>query len=285
MEIICNELSFYPLAENSYQAEERFKTLIRAFREARTKYDFTHIRFPLNYSEQEVTSTQTLFEWVSSLKNRTLKNLILDLLKPPYIDDLEDEEMERFFESDYSITDQQAPRRDSPLGLPVAYIKTIPSISLNSHNFWQRRKIQISKTRNPANENTTFYVYNICLESDLTSVEINEWAENSFPEFIDSIELLEKYLGYTKFSTAISDDFPKQLFEWKETDIVTYKRILLLMKDVELHPFTGGRGRTENLRNRGKEASKRININDRLSYSIENNIVTFIACKGHYEFH
>ena len=285
MEIICNELSFYPLAENSYHAEERFRTLIRAFREAKTKYDFTHIRFPLNYSEQEVISTQSLFEWVSSLNNRTLKNLILDLLKPPYTDDLEDEEMERFFESDYSIADQQAPKRDLPLGLPVAYIKSVPCISLNSHAFWQSRKIQISKIGGTANESTTFYVYNICLDSDLTSDQINEWAENSFPEFIESIELLQKYLGYNKFQTKFLDDFKEQLFEWKNTDVETFKYVLLLMKDVELHPFTGGRGRTENLRNRGKEASKRININDRLSYSIENDIVTFIACRGHYEFH
>lgn len=285
MEIICNELSFYPLAENSYQAEEKFRTLISAFREAKTKYDFTHIRFSLNYFEQEVTVTQSLFEWVSTLNNQTLKALILSLLKPPYTDDLEDEEMERFFQSDYSVTDQQAPRRESPVGLPVAYIKSVPCISLNSHSFWQRRKIQISKTGNSTNENTTFYVYNICFESDLTSAEIIEWAENSFPDFIDSTELLEKYLGYSKFRAEFLDAFKEQLFEWKNTDMNSFKYILLLMKDVELHPFTGGRGRTENLRQRGKEASKRININDRLSYTIENHIVTFIACKGHYNFH
>ena len=57
------------------------------------------------------------------------------------------------------------------------------------------------------------------------------------------------------------------------------------MKDVQLHPFTGGMGRTENLRYNGKEASKRITHGNRLSYTVENNIVTFIACSGHYEFH
>lgn len=285
MEIICNELSFYPLAENSYQAEERFQRLVQTFREAKSKYNFTHIRFPLNYSEQAVTATQTLFEWISSLNNQTLKNLILSLLKPPYTDDLEDEEMDRFYESNYIVTDEQAPKKESPIGFPIAYLKSIPSISINSHTFWQRRKIQVSKTSIQTSEDTTFYVYNLCLVSDLISDEINEWAENSFPEFIDSIELLQKYLGYKKFKTDFLDDFKAQLFEWKDTDIDTFKYLLLLMKDIELHPFTGGRGRTENLRNRGKEASKRININDRLSYSIENNIVTFIACKGHYVFH
>jgi Txe/YoeB family toxin of Txe-Axe toxin-antitoxin module len=57
------------------------------------------------------------------------------------------------------------------------------------------------------------------------------------------------------------------------------------MKDVEVHPFTGGMGHTENLKGRSKEASKRVTQVDRLSYSIENDVVTFLACKGHYDFH
>lgn len=61
--------------------------------------------------------------------------------------------------------------------------------------------------------------------------------------------------------------------------------ILLLMKDVGLHPFTGGMGKTENLQQRGKEASKQTTQLDRLSYTLKKNIVTFIACKGHYDFH
>jgi len=48
-------------------------------------------------------------------------------------------------------------------------------------------------------------------------------------------------------------------------------------------------GQTENLKNRGKEASKRITNRypegDRLSYFLEKNNVTFLACKGHYKFH
>ncbi len=252
---------------------------------AKEKYDFTHIRFPKNYSSQQVTSSQTLFEWISTLSNPTLKTLILTLFRPPYTDDLEEAETDKFFESDYSITSKDAPIKDSPVGLPVAHIKALPCISFNSHDFWKNRKIQVSKTNENINEDAIFNVYNICLSSDLETQEINEWAENSFPEFIDSTELLGKYLSYNKYDSVFSRDFLEQLFEWKENDIDSFKYILLLMKDVELHPFTGGRGQTENLRNRGKEASKRINNRDRLSYTIENNIVTYLACKGHYDFH
>jgi Txe/YoeB family toxin of Txe-Axe toxin-antitoxin module len=285
MELVCNELSFYPLADNGHIAEERFKTIIQTFGEAKTKFDFTHIRFPKDYSAQQITVTQTLFEWISTLTNSTLKTLILTLFRPPYTDDLEEAEMDRFFESNYSIVSEDAPERKNPVGLPVAYIKSLPCISFNSHDFWKNRKIEVNKANGDINEDALFNVYNICLKSDLESQEINEWAENCFPEFIDKSELLGRYLGYRKYSSIFTEDFMQQLFDWKNNDMNSFKYVLILMKDVELHPFTGGRGQTENLKNRGKEASKRINIIDRLSYTIDNNIVTYLACKGHYAFH
>ena len=67
MQLICNELSFYPIAENSHIAEARFRQFLITFREAKARYKFTHIRFPINYSSQQVTQTQSFYEWVSSL--------------------------------------------------------------------------------------------------------------------------------------------------------------------------------------------------------------------------
>jgi Txe/YoeB family toxin of Txe-Axe toxin-antitoxin module len=289
MELICNELAFYPLAEDSRIAEQRFKTILDTFGEASQKYNFTHIRFPLNYSEQQVTKTQNFYEWISTISNNTLRAAILKLFRPPYTDDLEEEVTDRFFESEYEVTRKEAPERHSPVGMPVAFIKSVPSISFDSHPFWRNRKIEINKTNGNVNENATFQVYNVCLPTDIDSVEITEWAENSFPHFIDSAALLNKYLGYQKFNSAFSNDFMEKFFDWKENDTKSFKYLLLLMKDIELHPFTGGMGQTENLKGRGKEASKRINNKypdgDRLSYTLENNVVTFIACKGHYEFH
>lgn len=285
MDLIFNELSYSPLAENTYVAEKRFTEILFTLKEAKQRYDFRHIRFPVNNPEIHVTVHETYSEWVYNISNRTLKSLILDLIKPPYADDLEKEELDNFFESEYIIIGSEAPEKESPVGLPVAFIKSVPSISLDSHYFWRNRKIQISKTNQSESENTTFIVYNICLKDDLNSPEIIEWAEKCLPPHIHSKDLLIKFLGYEKFTSNFTNDFMQHFFEWKAKDMESFKYLLLLMKDVELHPFTGGRGKTENLKNRGKEASKQINQLDRLSYSIEKNVVTFIACKGHYDFH
>ena len=285
MELVCNELSFFPLADNGHIAEARFKTIIQTFGEAKAKYDFTHIRFPKGYSSLQITSMHTLFEWISTLTNPTLKAVILTLFRPPYIDDLEEAEMDTFFDSNYLIISTEAPERNSPVGLPISFIKSVPCISFSAHDFWKNRKIEISKTSENPSENAVFFAYNICLQNDLNTPEIIEWAENCFPEFINTKELLLKFLNYVKFNVVLTEEFLQQFYEWKNNDMESFKYLLLLMKDIEIHPFTGGRGQTENLKNRGKEASKRININDRLSYTVENNIVKFLACKGHYAFH
>lgn len=289
MNLVFNELSVYPIAENGHVAEEHFKKLLATFKEAKKVYGFTHIRFPNNYAGLQITTTETFFEWVSTLTNRTIKNLIIDLCKKPFTDELEEAELNSFFESNYALIGDDAPTDIEPVGLPVSYIKTIPSVSLDSHAYWRNRKIQIRKSNANADENIDFVAYNVCLESDLASNEINEWADMSMPKFINTEEILTKYLGFTKYQTVFTQDFMTQFLNWKQDNFETFKYLLLLMKDVQIHPFSGGMGQTENLKGRGKEASKRITNTypdgDRLSYTVENNIVTFIACKGHYEFH
>ncbi len=285
MELVCNELSFFPLADNSSIAEQRFKIILKTFDNARKKYGFTHIRFPFSYATQQITVTQTLFEWISTIGSYSLKSLILALFRPPYTDDLNGSEMESFVESDYSISGTELPTDSAPFGLPIAYIKTVPSISFDSHAFWRGRKIQISNAGANGNEYALFVVYNICLSDDIDSQELGEWRENFFPQFVSTEIHLKRYLGYSKYKPVFTIDFLKQFYDWKCEDFEFFKHLLLLMKDIEEHPFSGGIGQTENLKYRGKEASKRININDRLSYSISDNVVTFIACKGHYQFH
>ena len=289
MNLVFNELSIYPIAENGHIAEENFIKLLATFKEARKVYGFSHIRFPNNYAALQITTTETFFEWVSTLTNRTIKNLIIDLCKKPFTDELEEAELDAFFESNYALIGENVPTDNEPVGLPVSHIKTVPSISIDSHLFWRKRKITVRKSTANATENIDFIAYNVCLESDIATKEIMEWADMSMPKFIDTKEILTKYLGFTKYQPVFNEDFMTQFLKWKEGDFETFKYLLLLMKDVQIHPFTGGMGQTENLKGRGKEASKRVTNSypdgDRLSYTVENNIVTFIACKGHYEFH
>ncbi|MCZ2282173.1 MAG: type II toxin-antitoxin system YoeB family toxin [Bacteroidales bacterium] len=288
MNLVFNELSIYPLAENGHLAEANFRKLLETFKEAKKVYGFTHIRFPNNYSGLQITTNETFFEWLSSLTNRTIKNLIIDICKRPFTDELEEDELNEFYESNYSLVGENIPIEVEPVGLPVSYIKAMPAISLDSHSFWKNRKIIVRKLGGFSIENNDFVAFNICLVSDLTTPEIEEWADFSMPNFINSKEVLIKYLRYTKYQCEFTERFMHQFFLWKTENFDMFKYLLLLMKDIQFHPFSGGMGQTENLKGRSKEASKRLSNSypdgDRLSYTIENNLVIFIACKGHYKF-
>ncbi len=285
MELLFNELSYYPLATSFLDAENRFTQLMKTFKEANAKFGFKKIQFHSNHSSQLITTDNTFYQTISSLSKNDLKRTVLSFIKKPFVDDLEEEEMEVFFESDYEITDANVPVSTEPLSLPIAHIKSTITISFNSEKYWQNRKINILKTNTSETENLNFSAYNICLDTDLKTEEIKEWSESVYSNKIDNEEKLTYYLSYNKYSFIFVGDFIEQILQWKKDDKTIFYRILLLMKDVELHPFVGGIGRTENLRNNGKEASKRITGLDRLSYTLENNKVTYIACKGHYDFH
>ena len=289
MELICNELSYYPIASSNNEAETRFIQLLKCFKEANKTFGFKTIRFHSNFSEQDITADKKFFEWVSTVSNSTLKNTILSFFRKPFADDLNDEELETFLESDYTIAHDNVPTKESPLGLPIAHIKSTITLSYNSDIFWQKRKINILKTNTSETENLEFAAYNICLETDLKEDEIVEWTDNVMSNSIDSKEMVIKYLSYSKYRVELTDAFLAELLYWRENNIELFRYTLLLMKDVEVHPFTGGMGQTENLKYNGKEASKRITNTypdgDRLSYFLENDTVTFVACKGHYKFH
>jgi Txe/YoeB family toxin of Txe-Axe toxin-antitoxin module len=276
-----------PLSANLHEAEVKFLTLINTFKEAKTKFGFKKIRFQNNLADQSITEEMNFVQTVSSFASKDLKRTVLTFLNPPYFDDLTEEETDSFLESDYRVVGEDCPTTEEPFGLPVAHIKSVPVISFQSHSFWESNSITVEKYS--LDPKVTFDVPNICIATDCDSAVMSDWATNSLSKSISTKEELIRFLGYTKYQANIQDDFLNQLLDWKNNEYKIFQYTLALMKDVELHPFTGGMGQTENLKNRGKEASKRITNRypdgDRLSYVIENDVVTFIACKGHYKFH
>ena len=123
MDLIFNELSFMPLAENVEQAENRFETLLNAFKEAKTKFGFKKIRFQENLSGQWVTEELNFAEALSSFSSKDLKRALPTFLNKPYSDDLTEEETDNYLRSSYRVVSEECPTNEEPFGLPVAYIK------------------------------------------------------------------------------------------------------------------------------------------------------------------
>jgi toxin YoeB len=60
-------------------------------------------------------------------------------------------------------------------------------------------------------------------------------------------------------------------------------RIKELIEDIWVHPFTGGKGKTEPLGGTGGKASKRIIKKDRIVYTYSKNKIVIHQCRGHYD--
>lgn len=289
MQLVFNELSLLSLTQSVQVAEMNFRTMIGTFKKAKEVVGFKSILFQNNLSSQAVVEQINFIQLLDLLKNKDLKRALITFLNPPYLDDLTDSELEEFYSSEYQITHEGCPTSEAPYGFPIAHIKSVPTISLNTHAFWNNLKINLTRIGTEDTENASFSVSNICQSKHIDSQNFKDWISVSLADKIEDKDALCKYLEYTKYSAHFGDNFFAQLMAWKKENQKLYKYTLTLMKDVELHPFSGGMGQTENLKNRKKEASKRISNSypdgDRLSYTLENNVVTFIACKGHYKFH
>ncbi len=61
-------------------------------------------------------------------------------------------------------------------------------------------------------------------------------------ELIETEQEIVRYPGFNKLEINFTKDFINQFFQWKVEDTVRYKYLFKLMKDVEIHPFTGGDG-------------------------------------------
>ena len=95
MELLFNELSYYPLATSIIEAETRFVQLLNTFKEANKTFGFKKIQFHSNHSSQLVTADKTFYETISLLSKNDLKRTVLSFIKKPFVDDLEEEEMDK----------------------------------------------------------------------------------------------------------------------------------------------------------------------------------------------
>jgi toxin YoeB len=74
----------------------------------------------------------------------------------------------------------------------------------------------------------------------------------------------------------------KEYNEWFETNIRIIDRIKILIREIDKDPFKGI-DKPEPLRGNWKEYwSRRIDLEHRLVYKVNNEQIVIVKCKGHY---
>lgn len=70
---------------------------------------------------------------------------------------------------------------------------------------------------------------------------------------------------------------------WEDNDLKKIKKIRRLLKSIERDGVMKGEGKPEKLRYFEDFYSRRIDDENRLIYTVEDEIIIIAACKGHYE--
>ena len=73
--------------------------------------------------------------------------------------------------------------------------------------------------------------------------------------------------------------------DWQQTNKAILKRINLLIKEIQREPLSGI-GKPEALKHELSGCwSRRIDDANRLVYVVENDVLTIVQCRGHYNWH
>lgn len=280
-DLVFNELSIMPLVQNEQEAKERIEDLIQVFKIAKQKFDFSKITFVEELDKYELSTDQKNFLDCMQKQSRIIQDLFWGIKKYPFYDDDNEPQVNKYVENAFFIKNEKDEKNKCD-GLGVAYLYDTPAISFASANTWDNIKIEIFIQDNENNE-IQKNVFHISKPEHLESEnELTQWLKENIQNSIQEIHDLKKLYPQYVFEQQAFDD----LMYWKQQDKELYKKLHLLLKDIEMNPFVGGLGKTEPLKYK-KGHSKRLNDEHRVQYDLgganENKIITIFRCKEHYK--
>ena len=151
---------------------------------------------------------------------------------------------------------------DDPLQMDAVFPE-----DCNAFTGFEFTHTQIQVDRRVFNETTYIVFITNCLKYGVIK-DINEMRRNLliiYPTFV------------------FSDRSIAEIYHWKNFGEGLYRRLFNLFDDIPDHPFMGGIGETEVLRHMNGVASKKLNQPNRVTYKLEGDIITILACRGHYD--
>lgn len=144
MKLAFNEVSFRPYVNSSQELYTNLESVLKIYEYLKKRYGYKHILCPVNITQINVLQEINFLKWFEDLGPSQKNKILLLLLKRPYIDEeLGDntEELNRYyFESENPFIEQQYCH-----GLATAYISTLPSVSLPTHDIWKVDEIEFNR--------------------------------------------------------------------------------------------------------------------------------------------
>lgn len=201
---------------------------------------------------------------------------MLDFHRYPFIDDEDEQVLAQYLKHQFRFQKgEDKPKCD---GLATAYLYNTVAVSFPSEDIWDHLKIAIlvQKTDTEISE-SVFHISKI--EHLDQENELTRWLIRERQQGINTLADLKRLYPNYVFESQAFDN----LLYWKTENRTLYLKLHVLLRDIEISPFTGGLGKTESLKGTGGRASKRLDSEHRIVYSLKGEVVTVYRCKGHYD--
>lgn len=277
-DLIFNELSVEPYPANFDELNQRVKNLVLLCKKAREKFDFKKLRFTQQLHEYRLLTEEFSFsDYIRDKRvNPTIRTLLLDLHRYPFIDDEDEQVLAQYLENQFRF--QKGNDKLKCDGLATAYLYDTVAISFSSEQIWDKLKITILVQK--GDTETVEQVFHLSKTEHLDQEnELTKWLSEHVQQGVHTLADLKRLYPNYVFESQAFDD----LLYWKTKNQTLYLRLHVLLRDIEISPFTGGLGKTESLKGTSGRASKRLDSEHRIVYSLKGEMVTVYRCKGHYD--
>jgi hypothetical protein len=205
MNIVFNELSFYPLQTSSYDLKKLFFNIIKQFEFLKLSYDFSHLVFPSDLSVIFVMQDVCIYEWINSL-DMSSKLKLLSFIRKPFSNDIIEAETGNLDLFSFSNADLDIEGLTC-VGFELAFLQGVPTISLNTDDLWQKDYLSFTKTDSLSLEDQEVEVINISDKEELST------CFKGFAELNSNIQLQETDLLYENKKISLRDDHGKDILE------------------------------------------------------------------------
>ncbi|MBL7786573.1 MAG: type II toxin-antitoxin system YoeB family toxin [Chitinophagales bacterium] len=275
---LFNELSVPPpLPTTRQEAQQYVAELLQLCKEMQKKLSIKKMRFVQPLEIIYLCDGYSLKDYINDRGVRKdYKDLLLNLFWYPFIDDNDETALNQYVERQYWFQDKTA------TGLAVAHIYNTVAVSMPTDPCWDITQIAIRIIDTDASERAETVLHCSKIQH-LSNPHLISWQRNKLSaQNFNAANLSYLYPTYRFEATAIED-----MFYWYKHNPQLYEKLHILLRDIANHPFSGGLGQTEVLRQDAGVCSKRLNREHRLTYRpiTENNqpIIKILRCKGHYE--
>lgn len=224
MDLIFNELSFRDLSTDLYNAKVRMSILLHVCKEGR-EIGMNRLAVRPDFREQYLFANYSVTDWLNdSSVSFTLKNLLLAIVRYPYIDS-NDQHIETQFISSYTFLASEDTVTE---GLAVAYLYNTIAISLSSAEIWSSNEIAL-KFSGEGFEDQRISVKHASQTDHIKSHQ--EWIGRRV-----GIKLVVTELNFSNKEINLRDDHGKDVLQNFSRKIVRSQYIVKVINSLPFNP-------------------------------------------------